>query len=200
MTTSTRSFVLLGAAFGLLVAAAMPAAAKGPTAASIEGPGGGSAFFSGPGEGPGTPLGDLVERSGFFPAVWSQTPDPMLSDTPADAELGPRWTVTWEMPSEDGVVHIVQELYPLATPQPLGYVAPGQDLGAAGMTTPGGWYLATAALGAAMTQLGLDLDERAPTQIPAAVPWTLGGVAALAVLILLGRTVARRPAAVVAEA
>ena len=200
MTTSTRLFVLLGAALGLLVAVALPAAAKGPTTASIEGPGGGSASFGGGGEGPGTPLGDLVDRSGFFPAVWSQTPDPMLRDTPADTELGPRWTVTWEMPSEDGVVQIVQELYPLATPQPLAYVAPGQDLGAAGMTTPGGWYLASATLGESLTELGLDLDERAPSQLPAAAPWTLGGLAALAVLILLGRTVARRPRAVVAEA
>src|SRR4029453_704856 len=82
-------------AFALLVPAV--ASAKGPTAASISGP----EFvkklairYDGSGSGPG---GLLTEQSGLFPAVFGQSPDPMLHRRPA-GPLGPRYRIVWTVP------------------------------------------------------------------------------------------------------
>jgi len=74
-----RRFLLLATA-GTLAAlvATSPAAAKGPSTASLTGPGLDHAVpVKGEGEsGPGTPLGSLVQLGGFFPQVFQQFPDP----------------------------------------------------------------------------------------------------------------------------
>jgi hypothetical protein len=62
----TRSLVLVLVAVLALPAAA---AAKGPTAAEVTGPGIATLAVRGAGEGgAGTPLGSLVENAGFFPS------------------------------------------------------------------------------------------------------------------------------------
>ena len=54
---------------------------KGPSAATMEGPGGGGGItFSGD-EGSGT-LGNLTQQSGWFAAVFEQEPSPMLAARP----------------------------------------------------------------------------------------------------------------------
>ena len=72
-----------------LAALAMPSLAlgKGPSAATMEGPGGGGGItFSGD-EGSG-PLGSLTQQSGWFAAVFEQEPNPMLAARPK-GDLGP---------------------------------------------------------------------------------------------------------------
>src|SRR2546423_14751085 len=80
-----RRFLLLATAGALaaLVATA-PAAAKGPSTASLTGPGLDHALpVKGEGEsGPGTPLGSLVQLGGFFPPVFQQFPDPPTRTRP----------------------------------------------------------------------------------------------------------------------
>jgi hypothetical protein len=86
-----RTILLIG-----ILALAFPAtaAAKGPSGASIEGPGIGEInFTNSDGLAPGTELGDLTTWSGFFPAVFRQTPDPMFDKRP-EGDLGPKYTVT----------------------------------------------------------------------------------------------------------
>src|SRR2546427_11996885 len=77
-----RTLVLLGA----LVALAIPVAAlaKGPSSASISGPGMSRALaVAGDGEVTGNALGSLAQTSGFFPQMFGQTPDPILAARPA---------------------------------------------------------------------------------------------------------------------
>ena len=79
----------LVAAAVLAAALALPglASAKGPSSASISGPGlDRSLAIRGQGEmGPGTPLGSLVDDGGYFSQMFGQTPDPTLETRPAGA-------------------------------------------------------------------------------------------------------------------
>ena len=87
----------------LIVAAALvlPAAAfaKGPSEALVTGPGidddNGLAI---------APLGDgadLTNLSGFFPASFGQSPDPML-DSPPEGTLGPKYRIRYTVPGPSG--------------------------------------------------------------------------------------------------
>src|SRR6266581_7845915 len=113
-----------------VVALALPAAAlgKGPSGASVNGPGtGGGLTIKGNGESGGTPLGDLTEQAGFFPAAYGQEPDPMLSARPK-GNLGPRYTIHYDVPDGEGAVYqIQQDVYPYASP-PATYMRPGQKI------------------------------------------------------------------------
>ena len=82
-----RVFLILA-----IAALALPSSAfgKGPSEASMNGPGGGGGItFTGDGESGGTSLGNLAEQSGFYSAVFPAQPDPML-DTRPEGDLGPR--------------------------------------------------------------------------------------------------------------
>ena len=112
---------------------------KGPSAATMEGPGGGGGItFSGD-EGSG-PLGNLTQQSGWFAAVFGQEPNPMLATRPK-GDLGPRYTVTYTVPTDmNRTVTIRQDIYPYASPGPVTYLAPGQPI--FDMNTRGGWFQA----------------------------------------------------------
>jgi hypothetical protein len=124
----------------VLAALVVPAAAsaKGPTEATISGPGFNKTIdVLGDGSGPGAG-GDLTEESGFFPGAYGQSPDPMRHRRPAGS-LGPRYTIVWKVPAGEGVTsRIRQDLYPYARGGAVTYMKPGQPI--FGMTTPGGWY------------------------------------------------------------
>src|SRR5256884_9402557 len=96
--------LLLLATAGMLTALALtaPAAAKGPSTASLTGPGLDHALpVKGEGEsGPGTPLGSLVQLGGDFPPVFQQFPD---SATPArpTSNPAPRYRVQYRGPPAD---------------------------------------------------------------------------------------------------
>jgi hypothetical protein len=153
----------LALTIALLGALALPAlaAAKGPTTASMSGPGiSGARQFGGNSEGgTGTPLGALAMGGGFFPQAFGQQPDPTLATRPRGT-LGPRYRITYKVPgpSESSTLH--QDFYPYARPAPLTYMKPGQSFWGT-QRTHGGWFVADRSL---KRKLGL------PAQPPASQP------------------------------
>lgn len=138
------------------LALALPsvALAKGPSSASIDGPGtGGGVNISGGGESPGTPLGDLTQQSGLFPALFGQQPDPMLDRRPK-ANLGPKYTVEYTVPGPNNeTFSIRQDVYPYAKPSPVTYTPAGQKI--FDMKSRGGWFVATSELKDTLVTAGL---------------------------------------------
>jgi hypothetical protein len=146
-----------------LAALIVPAAAlgKGPTAATIDGPGGpdGGITIAGYGENPGTPLGDLTMQSGLIPAMFGQEPNPMLPGRPK-GDLGPKYTITYTVPGPNNeIFRIRQDVYPYATPSPVTYVEPGQKIFDAG--TRGGWFQAGPELKETLVSAGLPATRAA---------------------------------------
>ena len=140
-------FVLLAAA---VVAPA--ALAKGPSAASVTGPGIAKTISLKGTEGSG-PLGDLTTSTGFFPAAFGQSPDPMLKRRPT-GNLGPRFATHYRVPAGNGVMfRITQQLYPYAKAGSVTYMKPGQRI--FDTTTKGGWYLGGFELKRTLVRAGL---------------------------------------------
>ncbi len=184
-----RKLLVLAAAAAL--AAAAPASAKGPTAASMTGPGLDHAVpVRGEGEmGPGTPLGSLVQFGGFFPQVFGQSPDTTTRARPA-GDLGPRYRVVYRVPGPSRMSTVVQDVYPYAKPSPVTHMRAGQPFWG-GERTHGGWFVSEAGLKAALVKAGL------PRSAPAAsgggsFPWAWTGAGAFAALLLLGLALRRR--------
>jgi hypothetical protein len=180
-----RRFLLLATAgvLGALVATS-PAAAKGPSTASLTGPGLDHALpVKGEGEaGTGTPLGSLVQLGGFFPQVFLEAPDPTTRTRPA-GNLGPRYRIEYRVPGPNGNGNkLVQDVYPYAK-TPVTYMSPNQRFWRVDHTH-GGWFVAGPGLKAALIAAGL------PESPPAAAsggsfPWTWMVAGVLAVLVLL---------------
>jgi hypothetical protein len=132
-----------------LVALALPAAAlaKGPSEASLKGPGlGKTVKFTGSESDSKSSLMQLADAAGFFPAVFAQQPDPMLPGRPK-GDLGPKYTIDYTVPgeynwdtAENDTFSIKQDAYPYAEPYGITYTAPGQKI--YDMTTRGGWFTA----------------------------------------------------------
>ena len=137
-------FVLCAAA--LLAPAAL---AKGPSEASIKGPGLSKAItFKGMDD-----ASRLTEYAGVFPAVFGQTPSPMLKGRPA-GKLGPKYTIRYVVPGGNSqTFHLSQDLYPYAVAGAVTYMKPGQPI--FGARTTGGWYPAGAALKELLVRAGL---------------------------------------------
>src|SRR5512133_1637299 len=189
-----RRFLLL-ATVGTLAAlvATAPAAAKGPSTASLTGPGLDHAVpVKGEGEsGPGTPLGSLVQLGGFFPQVFQQFPDPTTRTRPT-GNLGPRYRIEYRVPgpSENGS-KLVQDVYPYAK-TPVTYMRPGVRFWGVNHTH-GGWFVAGPGLKATLVAAGL------PESPPAAASggsfpwaWLAAGVGVLAAVVVLLALVLRR--------
>jgi hypothetical protein len=151
---------LAALAAALLLPAA--AAAKGPSTATIAGPGLDHALeIKGYGEGgDATPLGILVEGGGFFAQVFQPTPRLTTKARPA-GQLGPRYDVTYTVPGPNGDSTLKQDLYPYATTGPLTYMAPGEKFWGTQSTT-GGWFRGSSQLKQMLVQAGL------PATAPAA--------------------------------
>jgi hypothetical protein len=176
--------LLLFATLGTLatLVATAPASAKGPTAASMSGPGLGHVLrIAGYGEGgSGTPLGSLVQFGGFFPQAFGQTPDPTTRTQPT-GDLGPRYRVVYRVPGPSGGSTITQDVYPYAKPA-VTHMRAGQRFW--GMHTHGGWYIADAGFKAALVKAGL--PKLPPASGGSSFPWvwTAVGTAAAALLLL----------------
>ncbi|MGZ4347717.1 MAG: hypothetical protein ACXVFB_11020 [Gaiellaceae bacterium] len=167
------------------------AAAKGPSAASISGPGLDHAIsIQGYGEGANSsPLGILVEQGGFFAQAFEQTPSSTSRRRPS-TQLGPRYAVTYTVPggsSVDSTLH--QDLYPYATNGPVSYMAPNQTLWET-QKVPGGWFRGGIELKEMLVKAGLPAS--APTSGRGAHAGRLGvvletgaGVAATAAALAL---------------
>jgi hypothetical protein len=175
---------------GLACAAlALPGAAhaKGATKATIEGEGllgGGITLTSGGGTSDGS-LGRLADGAGFYPAVFSQTPDPMEPARPK-GELGPRYIVTYTVPGPDSQsFELRQALYPYADGGPVTYMAPGQRV--FDSSTRGGWFRAQPYLKPLLVGAGLPAaTHRKSTGSGVAVSWPAVGLVALGVGLLGG--------------
>jgi hypothetical protein len=127
--------------FLLAVAAlALPATAlaKGPSEATITGPGLGKAItITGP-ESDGSPMMSFAEAAGFFPAAFGQTPVVTTSTRPK-GNLGPKYSIDYVVPGPDGGSQkIHQDLYAYAKPAAWTYMPAGQPI--FDMTTHGGWF------------------------------------------------------------
>ena len=131
----------------LLAALAFPAlgAAKGPSAATLSGPGISGKHFTGNSEGgPSNPLQTLTMTGGFFPQVFAEIPDPTLRAQP-QGSLGPRYTITYDVPGPNGSSVLRQDFYPYASPAPLTYMKPNQTFWGQNKTH-GGWFVAQSSL------------------------------------------------------
>lgn len=148
-----RKYLLAAA----LVALALPAlaAAKGPVSASVSGPRlDGPLTIRGDGEGSGTALGTLATKSGFFPQMFGQTPDPTFASRPSGA-LGPRYKVVYVVPGPNDIrSRVVQFVYPYAKPVAITFMKPGQPFWEADRTH-GGWYRASPGLKRMLVRAGL---------------------------------------------
>lgn len=156
-----RRLMLLAAALTALLLFPATATAKGPSAATISGPGLAHALtIDGYGEGDNTsPLGILVNETGFFAQAFQQTPSATTRSRPAD-RLGPRYEVKYTVPGPNGDSTLRQALYPYAVNGPASYMTPGQKLWGT-QSVPGGWYRGTATLKGMLVKEGL--PATAPT-------------------------------------
>jgi hypothetical protein len=187
-----------------IAACVLPASAlaKGPSGASIAGPGSGGGITFGGDEASG-PLGALTEQAGFFPAAFGQEPSPMLAERPK-GDLGRKFTITYTVPGPDNDVFTIrQDVYPYAEPSPVTYTAPGQPI--FDMRTPGGWFRADPTLKRTLVAAGLPSNPPASpltsgsssdfptTYISLVTVVLLAALGGAAVLVIRRRT---RPAAV----
>jgi hypothetical protein len=168
-----RLIAVTALAAGMSIAAAMtlatPAFAKGPSQASITGPGLVRAVVvSGNGE-PGEQgrLASLAEQTGLFTVMFGagasiSGPAPArLHTPPPKASLGPRYTLVYTVP---GVTprpgqqfgRVRQDLYPGAAGGPVIYTPSGQQ-GFGGPLTVTGWLRGRPQLTHTLAQLGVPL-------------------------------------------
>lgn len=192
-------------ALAVLCVIALPASAlaKGPIAATIDGPGL-SAPLEIDGSGSwdaGGPFPLLVQETAFFAAAWGGDV-PMLPAKPA-GELGARYDLTYRLPGPAGKVDLIrQELYPYARGGPLTFTPPGQRFFES-QKTLGGWYRGRPTLRTVLIEVGLPFEAPPAARVVAAadgpppVAWIAGvlvvlALAALAILPFRRRT---RPAA-----
>lgn len=114
------------------------ALAKGPSEATVTGPGLAKAIkITGP-ESDGSPMMNFADAAGFFPAAFGQTPDPMSYSRPK-GDLGPKYSIDYVVPtSEDKNDRIHQDVYPYAKRGACTYMPQGQPI--FDMSTHGGWY------------------------------------------------------------
>jgi hypothetical protein len=186
-----RRFLLLATAGALAALVAIaPAAAKGPSTASLSGPGLGHAIpIKGEGEsGTGTPLGSLVELGGFFPQMFLQVPDSTTRTRPS-GDLGPRYRVVYRVPGPGGISTVVQDVYPYAK-TPATYMRPNERFWG-GNRTHGGWFAAGPGLKVTLVTAGLP-ESPPPPASGGSFPWTWLGGGILAVVVLLALVLSRR--------
>ncbi len=173
------------AALALLLTVPSAALAKGASAATINGPGPGTPVtLRGAGEpGAETELARLADQAGLFFAMFGGGADgvggQILADRPS-GDLGPRYTVTYDIPSDQGGVAVVhQDLYPYAHGGPVTFTGPGQRLSSNGQEVSAGWFRGPAALLRMLVSLGL--PSKPPHVAQTAAPAPASALAAAAV-------------------
>jgi hypothetical protein len=183
-----RVFLILSVA-----ALAVPAAAlgKGPSEASISGPGvggGGNLTITGCCA-PGSPTMNLAEHAGFFPAVFARQPDPMLDARPK-GNLGPKYSVTYIVPGPNNETwKIQQDVYPYATPAPVTYMKPGQTVFRIPGGTRGGWFQADSRLKKTLVSAGLPARPLASSSDGSSLSTNLFSIFAVALFLVVATAV-----------
>lgn len=179
-----KQLVLTLAVAALVVPAT--ALGKGPEAATISGPGGGSGgelTFTGCCA-PETPTMKLAEQAGFFPAVFPEEPNRMSTSRPK-GELGPKYTITYTVPGPNNETwKIHQDLYPYASPGPVTYMKPGQTVFRIAGGTRGGWFQADSHLKETLVEAGLPATASTGSSDGNRLPTFAIGMALLALLIV----------------
>lgn len=177
----------LALTIALLASLGLPslAAAKGPAAATLSGPGlNGTRHIGGNSEGQtSTPLGALTMRGGFFEQVFGGDPFGESNSTRAhrpQGNLGPRYRIAYKMPGPGGGATLRQDFYPYATLAPLTYMKPGQRFWG-GQRTLGGWFTADRSL---LRKLGL--PARPPGSSGSGHLWRWSGVGSGAFVLVAG--------------
>lgn len=183
-----RLTLFIVAALALL--APTGAAAKGPSAATIAGPGLSSPVsVTGEREGDAsTDLGLLVMDGGWFQQVFGASGSPGVRLHSAPRGLGARYVVTYTVPGGSTTSKLEQSLYPYAAGGPVTYMRPGQVFWDT-QKTSGGWNRGTAQLKQMLLSAGL------PKSPPPASERTHGrtiGVAAGAGIALAAAVLALR--------
>jgi hypothetical protein len=164
-----RCYVVALLALALVLVAAPAALAKGATALRITGPGLDKPIsLRGLGEpGTDTALAEISDNAGLFAVMFGDDGGRLASERPA-GELGPRYTITYSVPGDDGTYRIVQDLYPWAAAGPFTYAKPGQRLWG-GQGFVGGWFRTPLALLPALKSVGFPArPSTAPKPAPAA--------------------------------
>jgi hypothetical protein len=169
-----RALAVLALA-ALLLAIPTAAQAKGATSATISGGGpgglpGGPITLRGDGEpGAGTDLANLAEAAGLFALAFEADPGVVQAEPPTD-RLGPRYTITWSMPSPDGGANdkVRHHLYPYAAGGPVTFMPADQPI--METTTTPGWFKASDTLRQELIALGLPNRAPLPAPRPAVTP------------------------------
>lgn len=177
MGARARTMVAGAIAAGLaaVLAAAGPAAAKGPTAVTITYPGSGGSVDLPTKDSDHASMGRLVEAFGLWSAL---QPDggagPLLTEPPTKgaADLGPAYDVVWSMVTEspDKPVMVSQTLYPEAPGGPLVHTEAGQPAAPYAPRTAGGWFRAPADLEPALAAAGFTWTPPNPAKAAAGTP------------------------------
>jgi hypothetical protein len=182
----TRACLILA-----ITALALPVTAfgKGPSEATMSGPGaGGGISFPGGGESGGTPLGDLTQQAGFFAATFGQEPDPMLASRPK-GNLGPKYTITYTVPGPNNELDkLRQDVYPYAPGGPVTYMEPGQGFFGTERTR-GGWFQAAPQLKETLVAAGLPSRPEVASSDGTALGTTLFSALAVALFLVAATAV-----------
>jgi hypothetical protein len=196
--------VRIGIAVALL-ALLLPAGAlaKGPTAATITGPGLDKPLKLGGGPNAlanGRPMEVLMTRGGFFQVAWGGQSRRALAKAPTK-NLGPKYEVVYVVPGPSGQEDLIrQDLYPHAKGGPVSFTPAGQPFFGTRRTL-GGWFRAQPVLTSALVAAGLPArtSPTAPAAgddtVPAFGLWTLLSALALAAIAVLALRRRARPAA-----
>jgi hypothetical protein len=172
-----------------IAALALPATAlgKGPSGASIDGPGtGGGITFGGEGQSAGNMLGNLTELAGFFPAAFGEERDLLASRPKGD--LGPKYTITYAVPTGGGSTAVItQDMYPYAARGAVTYMEGGQKLLA--QETRGGWFQADSRLKETLVSAGLPARPVASSSDTTSFSTTLVGSTAVALFLVAATAV-----------
>lgn len=164
-----RCYVVVLLALALVLVAAPAALAKGATALRITGPGLDKPIsLRGLGEpGTDTALAEISDDAGLFAVMFGDDGGRLSAERPA-GELGPRYTIAYSVPGDDGSYRIVQDLYPWAAAGPYTYAKPGQRLWG-GQGFVGGWFRTPLALLPVLKSVGFPARPgTAPKPVPAA--------------------------------
>jgi hypothetical protein len=193
-----RTLVVTFAVAVVTLAVGAPAMAKGPSSATVSGPGIGttSIAWNRPDQ---YSLGTLTDTTFLFEAAglsgaagaadWDTQPPP--------GDLGPKYTVVYHFGRYDDDIR--QDLYPFAEAFPVVYTAPGQRM--YDTLLPSGWRETSSSLTAVLQDLGADpkaaarrtaITPAAQTTAPPADdsgpvwPWIAAGATGVVVLFGVG--------------
>jgi hypothetical protein len=169
-----RMAIVVLITLGGLLALISPAWAKGPLAVRIAGPGLDKPILLNAINNPkaGEAINSLSEETGFWVTVFAidlTVVDKNQLDARPAGELGPRYTIDYDIDSGTTQPLLRQDIYPFAPGGPVTY-APAEQQLFEGQVSRGGWYRAPAVLTNRLVALGVPEPKSAPAAKAAAAP------------------------------